>query len=765
MASITKIDEGGYINEYTWIYGLSTVLINSGSGHYAVAVMAPSSASLGDAKVGTIKIFSYDTGSYDNITEVSTFELEELTNIAYYDPSLVKMDDTHLVMAYAGNGNDGYIKTFSIDTGSYTITEIDSLEHDTVLGRYNSLVRMDEEHFVLAYAGSPYATIKTFSIDTGSYTITEIDSLDHATSQGYYNSLAKIGTGSNAVALAYAGSGNDGYIKTFTFDGSWNITQEDVLEHDTLQGTYNSLVSINDYEVMLAYQGTGNDGFVKVFSFDGSWNITQDASLEHDTSNNAHNSLINLPDAGYTLLAYSGLGNDGFIKTLYWDRASISVEATLEHDTVDASLNSLIPIGGNYYALAYSYQVYNAKTKTFQTSSPYTTITEEDDLTFLSNYFSVSDMMQIDSTHQLVSHVGKNKHGYLTIVSHDGSYSDITIVSSSVFSSASYNDTPDLFSLATIDDTHFALAYSGKDTDNYIKTYSIDTGSYAITALDELEHDTVQGNYNSLIHIASGAQLVLAYAGPSIDGYIKSFRYDTGSYVIQQVDELEHDTTQVSYNSLVKLSDTRLALAYAGNGTDGYIKTFTLDGTGSITQEDVLEHDITQGSYNELVAMSPTSAVLAYAGNGNDGYIKTFTFDGTGSITQEDVLEHDTSQGIYNSMIKVSDSHVILSYSGNGSDGFAKIFSFDGSWNITQEASLEFDTAFAQFLRISPIDNSHFAVIHLKSLTGSHRFGIFRTFSYSIYNVASINTISFGDISSIDTIPIGSVSSINSINT
>ena len=67
--------------------------------------------------------------------------------------SLVKIDSTHFMLAYAGDGDDGYIKTFSIN-GSYDITEIDSLEHDDVLGTWNSLVMIDSTHFMLIYHGS-----------------------------------------------------------------------------------------------------------------------------------------------------------------------------------------------------------------------------------------------------------------------------------------------------------------------------------------------------------------------------------------------------------------------------------------------------------------------------------------------------------------------------------------------------------------------------------------------------------------------------------
>ena len=100
---------------------------------------------------------------------------------------------------------------------SYEIGEIASLEHDTLNAIYNSLVQIDDTHFMLAYAGSgDGGFIKIFSID-GSYNITQIDSLRHDTSSyGTFNSLVQIG--STHFMLAYTGDGNDGYIKTFTIN-------------------------------------------------------------------------------------------------------------------------------------------------------------------------------------------------------------------------------------------------------------------------------------------------------------------------------------------------------------------------------------------------------------------------------------------------------------------------------------------------------------------------------------------------------------------
>jgi len=165
-----------------------------------------------------------------NIYEWAAYDVSELNSIEHdtaqgTDNSLVMIDSTHFILAYTGTGSDGYIKTFSID-GSYAITELSSLEHDADLGQHNSLVMIDNTHFILAYMSDVYpylGYIKTFSID-GSYAITELSSLEHDTAFGYYNSLVMI-DGTHFI-LAYAGEDTDagttydGFIKTFSVEGA-----------------------------------------------------------------------------------------------------------------------------------------------------------------------------------------------------------------------------------------------------------------------------------------------------------------------------------------------------------------------------------------------------------------------------------------------------------------------------------------------------------------------------------------------------------------
>ncbi|MFC1709973.1 hypothetical protein ACFL2J_07965, partial [Candidatus Omnitrophota bacterium] len=358
-------------------------LILLDSTHFVVSYQGV----LGD---GWAKTFSFDA-NYDNITELD--DIEHDNKDGRYN-SMVKIDDTHWILAFAGNGDDGFITTFSANPSTYVISEEDVLEHDasdTV--SHNSLVIWDSTHFMLSYedaVGAGY--LKTFSID-GSFNLTEIDSdncntysatgdflssivkiddthvmqaqqvsngwpfmrtgeidgsynitntwIDgdgptHASSE--YFSLAKIDD--THYMLAYSLTSGSGWIRTYSIDGSYSITEEDALNHETVSCSYNSLVKIDDTRYMLAYAGADDDGYITVFSIDGNYDITEETTLEHDAVNGTYNSLVKIDDTHYGL-AYTGLDGDGYIKTFSLDFGSPTVALNSPNDA--AGITDLTP--------------------------------------------------------------------------------------------------------------------------------------------------------------------------------------------------------------------------------------------------------------------------------------------------------------------------------------------------------------------------------------------------------------------------------------
>jgi len=402
------------------------------------------------------------------------------------------------------------------------IDEINSLEHDTVQGQYNSLVQVDADTYALAYEGSNTnkGFISTFTISADGSTITEVESLEHDTANGQSNSLVHVA--GDTYALAYAGAdedadgSDDGYISTFDIDSAGDITPIKVqnhvalgegssvnLEHDTANGQYNSLVQVDADTYALAYAGAdedadgSDDGFISTFtiSADGS-TITEVESLEHDTVQGQYNSLVQV-DADTYALAYAGAGDDGFISTFTIDSGGditpIKVanhaalgegsSVNLEHDTAKGLFNSLVHVAGDTYA----------------------------------------------------------------------------------------------------------LAYAGAGDNGFISTFTIDSGG-AITAVktqslgNNLEHDTANGKLNSLVQVDADTY-ALAYTGAGDDGFISTFTISADGSTITEVESLEHDTATGRYNSLVKVDADTYALAYEGDGSDGFISTFTIDGAATDTEK------------------------------------------------------------------------------------------------------------------------------------------------------------------------------------
>ena len=97
-------------------------------------------------------------------------------------------------------------------------------------------------------------------------TISSVASLEHNTHQGLYNSLVKVDD--DTYALAYAGESNKGYIKAFTIsaDGSSIGGGNAIFFHEDIKAHYNSLVKVDDDTYALAYAGSDNDGYITTFT-------------------------------------------------------------------------------------------------------------------------------------------------------------------------------------------------------------------------------------------------------------------------------------------------------------------------------------------------------------------------------------------------------------------------------------------------------------------------------------------------------------------
>ena len=112
--------------------------------------------------------------------------------------SLVQVDSDTYALAYRGTDDDGFISTFTIDsdgniTAVKTQSEGNNMEHDTDSSFHNSLIQVDSDTYALAYRGTDDdGFMSTFTISADGSTITEVDSLEHDTAKGAHNSLVQV---------------------------------------------------------------------------------------------------------------------------------------------------------------------------------------------------------------------------------------------------------------------------------------------------------------------------------------------------------------------------------------------------------------------------------------------------------------------------------------------------------------------------------------------------------------------------------------------
>ena len=310
-----------------------------------------------------------------------------------------------------------------------------------------------------------------------------------------------------------------------------------------------------------------------------------------------------------------------------------------------------------------------------------------------------SSLVQVDSDTYAYAYTGPNNKGHIQTFSISADGSSITAVDNVKHDHHKTTHS----SLVKGEGDLYVLSHDSDDADSWMSTFTIDSDGEITpilihnheefeSASANLEHDTHNIRGSSLVHLDSDTY-VLALEGPGYDGYIKTFTIPSDGSSITEVDDLEHDTMHAEHNSLVKVDSDTVALAYTGHDPVsknyvGDISTFNIAANGNISERASIEHDDESGYYNSLVKVDSDTYALAYAGSDQEsGFIKTFTIPSDGSsITQVSSLEHDTNAVKWNSLVKVHSGIYALSYSvehsGYHSDGFLSTFTIGNDGDI-----------------------------------------------------------------------------------
>jgi len=349
-------------------------------------------------------------------------------------------------------------------------------------------------------------SLKTVEIATdGTITDTIIDNLNFDSNWGEYPSAIHVS--GDIYAIAYTGADHDGFLTTvqIAIDGQITDTVIDTLEFDTDDGGDPNIISISGDVYAIAYSGKGDDGFLKTVEIASNGQITDTVIdvLEFDDKYSKYSNILHLSGNIYAIV-YTSDGDDGNLKTVEIasnGQITDTVIDVLEFDTVYVANPDIIPVSGNIYAIAYvggldgnSY----IKTVTIATDGFIGSII--DTLTFVDfTLYEFVDIIHISGDVYAIAHDAAI-NGYLKTVEiyTDGQIKD-TVNDNMMFHN-SYVSAPDIIHVSG---NIFAIAYQGNYGDGYLNTVEIATnGQITDTVIDELEFDTNWCNWPDIIQLS-----------------------------------------------------------------------------------------------------------------------------------------------------------------------------------------------------------------------------------------------------------------------
>jgi hypothetical protein len=313
--------------------GYEPSIINVYGEVFAIAYRGTS----GDGFLKTISI------NADGEIENSVINTLEFDNANGYEPCIIYVSGNIYAIAYRGSANDGFLKTVSIDASGYIgNSAIDTLEFDNSNGYEPSIINVSGNVYAIAYRGPGNdGFLKTVSIDaSGQIGNSAIDTLEFDTSNGYEPSI--INVYGDVFTIAYRGTSKGGYLKTVTIDANGNIGNSIIDVNNFDSYCYEPcIINISNEMFGITYRGSGNRGYLITMSIAADGDIASSVTdtIVFDASSGYEPEIINTSSNIYGI-AYRGPSNDGFVKTVGIEEsggpAAYEITATAGDRTIHA---------------------------------------------------------------------------------------------------------------------------------------------------------------------------------------------------------------------------------------------------------------------------------------------------------------------------------------------------------------------------------------------------------------------------------------------
>ena len=303
--------------------------------------------------------------------------------------------------------------------------------------------------------------------------------------------------------------------------------------------------------------------------------------------------------------------------------------------------------------------------------------------------------------------------------------------------------------LARVDDDTIAVSYvNGGTTSSVVATYDVNTGD-TTTPFDtpksaNFREGTTgdQTHHHSMVSLDAN-RLVLAYSYPdnTPTGFIQVITIDPGNGDLVAGDLVAGTLVPTTddqglYNSMVKLDDDTVVLAYRGADAGGFVQAFDILADNTINAYTAAEHEHRRTAYHSLTRVDDNTVAVAYSAIGDaaladDGHgtIKVFDVDSNGIISgkggqtyQNTAVDATSEERIHiNSLAMLDSNTMAIAYRGDEAGGFIRFYDITHTTGGLSPSAgpYEHDTAFGAFNSLLRIDDNMLALVYGGDLPAS----------------------------------------------
>jgi competence protein ComGC len=307
---------------------------------------------------GYAVILTVDTNNW-TISAGTAFEFE---NGSCVRPALARIDATHYLCAYTGPQGDGWAVILTVNTVTKTISEGVPFEFDGDNCEIPALSRIDSDNFLCAYSGKAVAGKKhgwavILTVNTILETITMGTPFEFDASAVFGCALTNIDDVHHLCTYGFSegGAGSSGAraIVLTTNVGGGTISKESSFDFDTVRPDETEMGQIDQNHYLCAYDNP--NGYAVVLTVDtGTWAIGKGARLAF--GEHAHSGALAQRDEDDFFCAYGSNHEYGYARVLRTDTGADNVTSgpRFQHDAVKGKTPDVAKVDDTHFLCVYT---------------------------------------------------------------------------------------------------------------------------------------------------------------------------------------------------------------------------------------------------------------------------------------------------------------------------------------------------------------------------------------------------------------------------